>query len=355
MSERAIKILNLYYATHRTCNLDCSYCYIPPESRKERKTSDGEIIASLDRLIRKFENEGYAFGSFCLHGAEPSLSEPGTIAEIIRKVNEHWRRNDVKGKDVAIQTNGVRFTEDYLRRLIDLIESPKRFRIGFSIDPPRKVHDYLRDGSFDIAERNYETSLEMGFPTSILSVVSRPTIENINEFGDWMKKQLNRKEKFGEPYKVKVKFATGDLALNDEQTARFADYIYENKLTSLPQSLTPGYCLSEGNECLWYEFSHDGLCYSCNKAYYPGGEFADWFKESLPEIERKRKSLYSDYPTSRECAECPYEFLCNSGCPIDRVKNKTSGKAVDCVLIKRIFDRVAKSDEHIINFYNNNL
>lgn len=350
------KIINFYFATHKTCNMNCKYCYVPQYNRYSNRYEDSVILKSLDLLIEKFENEDFKIGSFCLHGTEASLLKIESIAQVIQKVNKHWEKNNTSNYNVAIQTNGKNFTKSNLIKLKSMIGNPKKFRIGFSIDPPKFVHDLFRDNSFDIVEKNYFDAMDLGFPVSLLSVVTKETINRLKDFGEWMHKQLDLKKKFGNPYKVKIKFATGEFGLSEDDIKVFSNFIIENNLLSLPQIFSPGYCIHDGNHCMWYEFDIDGNCYSCNKTYNNEGIFANWISEKFEQIIDKRQNLFANVIRHSDCLECQYEFLCNSGCPVDRYKTgEMAGKAHECTMVKIVYDYITNSNMHIIDFYNNNV
>jgi radical SAM protein with 4Fe4S-binding SPASM domain len=348
------KILNMYFATHKTCNLSCSYCYIPFYNRQERKVNDADIIISLRNFIDKAESEGFAIGKFCLHGSEPSLMEPETLADCVTLVNEHWQKKSIKGLSVAIQTNGLRITNNYLDILESRLDNKNLLRIGFSIDPPKQVHDLLRNNSYDSVFNNMINTILRGFPVGILSVLSSETMKYLEEFCDWMKYFLNVSQKEGNPYKIKIKFASGELSLSEEEMGKFSYFLLENDLLGLCQILTPGYCMQRGNECEWYEFDIEGNCYSCNKAYGADGIFANWRNESFLEIVDKRKNLYITSLQHPDCRECIYELICNGGCPLDRhKKGELKGKALECSLLKVALGESEKKGKYIYGIIDN--
>ncbi len=376
----------MYFAPYKTCNLRCSYCYVPEYNKSTSKINDNRILESLSEFINKVEVEGYEIGAFCLHGAEPSLMSPESLAKAVKMVNTHWEKTNCRNA-VAIQSNGIRFDSKYLAILKRELGMAKKnahiglmqqsdgikqnliviengveessqcgIRLGFSIDPPKALHDKYRDNTFDKAVANYEQAIKMNFPVSILSVVTNQTINYLNEFRNWMLAQLERKRINGNPYRVKIKFATGEMALSEAEIERFAYFLLENDLTSLVQILSPGYCLQSGNECEWFEFDIDGNCYSCNKTFFDEGIFANWHNESFDKIFEKRAELYSSAPEHEDCRQCPYEYLCNSGCPIDRIKTgDMAGKAHECSLIRIVFDEILRQDKNLAEFYHNNL
>jgi len=350
------RIINMYFATHKTCNLRCRYCYVPDHYKDSKKADDSEILRSFYSFIEKIKNEDYRIGSFCLHGSEPSLMQAETLAEIAIEMKKYFVSNDMPDFRCAIQSNGVRFDRDYLSILSKNIDDNKDIKIGFSIDPPKQVHDFLRNDSYDKVTDNFNIAIEMGFPVSVLSVVSQITMGYLADFRNWMQKYLELRKNYRNPYKIKIKFATGEMALNEKQMEEFSYFLCNNDMLEIVQMLTPGYCIQNGNNCDWYEFDIWGNCYSCNKAYYEEGIFADWKEESFDSILIKRKNLYIDDFENPECYECPYQFLCESGCPIDRHKSgDMKGKAHECTLIKIAYNEIEKKGIHIADFYNNNI
>lgn len=347
----------MYFATHKTCNLSCKYCYVPSYNRDENKVKDSEILNSLIQFIQKAEDENYAIGSFCFHGSEPSLMSATTLAQAVILVNDHWSRTGIKDQIVAIQSNGKRFTEDYLVDLVKVLGTSKLLKLGFSIDPPEEVHNYIRDNTFSTVINNYNKAQEMGFRTSVLSVISKMTMQYLDGFGIWMKKELIKSHNTKNPYRIKIKFATGEMALTEDEILKFTDYLINEELLNLPQMLTPGYCIQNGNECMWFEFDIFGNCYSCNKSYNDEGNFANWKNDSFKKIFEKRRNLYNLEFTNSECSECEFEFLCNSGCPLDRNKDGTMiGKAHECTMIKKVYGHIMNhTDKHLIEFYNSNI
>ncbi|MGA2298884.1 MAG: radical SAM protein [FCB group bacterium] len=348
------KVINMYFATHKTCNLNCRYCYIPQSERTSKKNDDTRIIDSLEEFIEKVESENYTIGKFCLHGTEPSLLAPESIIDAVKLVNKHWEKNKVENFNVTIQTNGVRFIEDYLKTLEKGLGDRKKLRIGFSIDAPKACHDLFRDNSYDTAYNNFENAMQKGFPVSILSVVTNETMKYLDGFRDWMNLQLGRKAKTGNPYNIKIKFASGEFQLSAQELENFSYFLVENNLLNLVQILNPGYCMRNGNECMWFEFDTEGNCYSCNKSYFEGGGFGNWREESLDLIFEKRKRLFAKNFESPECKECCLENVCNSGCPLDRYKTgEMAGKAHECTLIKTVYGQMEQKGIHIFDILNN--
>jgi radical SAM protein with 4Fe4S-binding SPASM domain len=336
--------------------MNCSYCYIPEYNRSNQKEDDIVILESLKLFIKKVETEEYQIGSFCLHGTEPSLMSPTALSELVNLVMTHRKKYNSTNHTVAIQTNGLRLNAEYLKILEQLIEDKKNIRISFSIDPPKNLHDKYRNKSYDTVIENYEIAYNLGFPVAILAVITKDTLQFNKEFADFMQSQIDRKKEYGNPYKVKAKFAVGDLSLTPDEMVEIGSYLKFRGLLQLFQSLSPGYCIQSGNECNWFEFDIYGNSYSCNKAFLNEGVFANWKNDKFDDIIRKRKFLYSNILQSEKCSNCEFEIFCNAGCPLDRWQSGDSiGLAHDCSLIKFVFQTLLDNNEDIYSFIDSNL
>lgn len=348
------RTIDIYFANSKTCNLDCKYCYLPNYQKTNKKHTDADILHSLQLLIHKIEEESYKIGQFCFHGAEPAMISAKALANCVMFLEEHWKKTSDNLHTASIQSNGTRFTKDYLEILKSDLQSVKKLRLSFSIDPPKKVHDLLRDNSFDQVTKHFQLALEMGFKVSILSVVSKETMKHLPEFFDWMATYYRMHKEQGNPHKIKIKLATGKQSIDGNEMEVLGKYLVEKEMLSMVQIFTPGCCIQRGNECFWLELGIDGACYSCNKAFFNEQIFANWKKDSFNIIINKRKMLYYNFKMHQDCAECEYEFFCNSGCPIDRHKTgDLAGKAHECILLKTIMAEVEKRNIHFSSILNN--
>ncbi len=349
------KTINMYFAAGKSCNLGCKYCYLPSYNKNQFSEDDKRVLQAIDDLLKKIEHEHCQIGSFCFHGAEPTLLSPLSLAEASNKIYHHWQQNGQIKNLVSIQSNGTLLTRSYLETLQSNLIDQRKIRLGFSIDPPRKIHNEFRNNSFDLVEKNLRIALDLGFPVSILSVVTTLTLEHIQEFTDWILNLLEMKKRLVNLHKVKLKFATGEFSLSPQQFKSFGTYLMDRGLAGLVQILTPGYCIQSGNDCEWYEFDVDGACYSCNKNFHDAGNFASWRTDSFKKIFFKRAELFSKYPQHKDCCRCPHQLLCNSGCPADRVmEGADMGKAHECELIKSVLGEVESRKIHLVDFYNRN-
>ena len=348
------KPINMYFAPHKTCNLNCKYCYIPSYNKYDQKKDDRLAMAALERFMNKVETEGYRIDVFWFHGAEPTLLSADMLAKMINRVSDHKRQYEQNiTRKIGMQTNGVNLKPDYLQTLQDNITDPAMFLIGFSIDPPKAVHDELRNNSYDLVMQHYHDALARGFSVSTLSVISRETIKNLSGFQDWITVVKEDYQRYPNRKKTVFKFATGELALSEDEMAVFAYFLLDNNLLKCCQSLNSEYCLSSGNNCRWLEIDVDGNCYPCNKVFCDEGIFANWHHDSIDEIYKKRQAYYKDTITHPFCKLCAFRSACNSSCPNDRHKSGImAGKAHDCTLIRIAYTELQKRGVDLPSFFN---
>jgi MoaA/NifB/PqqE/SkfB family radical SAM enzyme len=113
------------------CNLDCLFCGDAAERREgrvEEELPDREWLSVLDAV------EG--IGEIWVPGLGEPLMRPGLLISIFKKI-----RQDNPDAILKITTNGTLFTEDLVRKFVQLRVN----RISISLDSPvEEVHDRLR-------------------------------------------------------------------------------------------------------------------------------------------------------------------------------------------------------------------
>ncbi len=344
------KTLNLYYAISSKCNLRCSYCYVP-EAGKSTSEEVKSAENNLKQFLDKVESEDYQIGSFCFHGAEPTIYDADVLADFCNMVLDVKRKTGSSNKLIAIQTNGYNLDKEYLQTLADDIRPISALRIGFSIDLPKQIHDKYRNNTYDKILNNFKTTLDMGINASVLSVVTSEVMDNLNDWVDSVRELLRLKKEFFNFKKFKIKLATGDFGFKEEDMSKFADCLIENNWTKLLQIFNNSYCLNKGNECDWFEFSPEGKCFSCNKTFMNYNSFSDWKLHSFDIVRQKRANLYASEFVHSDCGKCEYEMYCNSGCPVDRYKDGImAGKAHECTIIRKVYIHLQNQGINIIDY-----
>ena len=127
-------ITALYVNPNDACHANCSYCYIPPDIRRNGARMDKEKLTKVLEKARAY------FSAQDLAGRKPVIifhgSEPLVVKDLIFWAIQEYEREFAFG----LQTDGVLLEENDITFLKD-----RRVSVGISLDSPDpKVHTRLR-------------------------------------------------------------------------------------------------------------------------------------------------------------------------------------------------------------------
>ncbi len=134
----------VYFNPTERCNLNCTYCYIPPEMRRSGETMTPEqLCTALESLSSYFDSvlPKDVLPQIIFHGSEPLMAKQAVFAGI-----ESFSRKFQFG----IQTNGTLLQENDLEFL-----KKHQVGIGLSLDAPdpdtaaKNRKDWKGEGVFD--------------------------------------------------------------------------------------------------------------------------------------------------------------------------------------------------------------
>jgi len=164
----------------------------------------------------------------------------------------------------------------------------------------------------------------------VLSCVGAHTADRLDDYAAWVDGLIEQRQF------LFFQMLAGPHAMNAGQQRRFADWLFDSGHVWRCLGFQAGLCSLAGNDCFWLELGADGMAYSCNKGYAADLAFADWRDSSLVEVIAARRSLYSGHAVDPACTGCRAWNLCHGGCPLER----SAGRANDCALRLRLFDRM---------------
>lgn len=167
------------------CNLDCSYCYLTPESRRNRKRLP---IPSLKRIFDNILSSRYVGSAMQVswHSGEPLVLPPAYYAEAIDTIlslkDDHCRSHlDMR---FEIQTNGTLIDQEWC----ELFRKYRKvLAIGVSCDGPAFLHDlHRRDWagrpSHERTCRGIELLRDNGLEFDLIAVLSPQSLEHPDAF-----------------------------------------------------------------------------------------------------------------------------------------------------------------------------
>ncbi|MCL5998592.1 MAG: anaerobic sulfatase maturase [Chloroflexi bacterium] len=333
------------------CNLDCKYCYF----LSKEMLYPGSRFRMADDLLEAYtrqyiEAQRVPEVTFAWQGGEPTLMG----LDFFKRAIEYQRKYCKPGMRVfnALQTNGTTLDAEWCRFLHD-----NDFLIGLSLDGPRELHDTYRvdKGGKPTFERvmaaarlmqqhqvefNILTTVHAanaGHPIEVYrflrdEVKTRfvqfiPIVERANDTGFQEGDQVTKRSVTGRQY--------GDflIAIFDEwvrhDVGRVYVQIFDVALAAwLGQR--PGLCIFDETCGQALAMEHNGDVYSCDHFVEPRHKLGNIVDIPLIEMvsspqqwrfgQAKRDSL------PRYCRECEVRFVCNGGCPKDRIRYTPEGE-----------------------------
>ncbi len=165
----------VYLNPTERCNLNCSYCYLPEEMRRNgRDMQSRDLLRALEKLKAYFNRSlpPEATPQLIFHGSEPLLAKEAVFDAIERYSGDfHF----------GIQTNGTLLDDESIAFL-------KRHEVGvgLSLDGPRAlVSDRIRKnwGNQGVFDRVHEVLYKLkDYPA--LNVITTVTRENVYDLED---------------------------------------------------------------------------------------------------------------------------------------------------------------------------
>jgi hypothetical protein len=167
--------LSLDIALTSSCPLRCRYCSVEKEPVRELDANQwASLMESFARLRR--------IDLVSLEGGEPFLRPD--LPRILGACLESAQK-------VKIVTSGV---IPFHPLPEGLLRDP-RFSLELSLDGPREIHDFLRDGSWERAWNFLRAGLERGIRMRLRSVISR---HNLFIFKGWLEALDRALDPFGQ-------------------------------------------------------------------------------------------------------------------------------------------------------------
>ncbi len=333
------------------CNLDCSYCYY---LSKEKLYPGSNFRMSLDVLERFTKSyigdQQVPVVTFGWQGGEPLLMGLDFFQAAIEFQKEFQKPN---ARIVnTIQTNGVLLDEDWCRFFRE-----NGFLVGISVDGPSSLHDaYRRDKggkpSFDAVmagvkllkehqvEFNVLTTVHSenaGHPLDVYRFVRDdlgamfvqfiPIVQRVNDSGFQEGTDASERSVSGRQY--------GDflIAVFNEWVRRDVGKMFVQMFDVSLAAWTgqgSGLCIFEETCGAAMALEHNGDLYSCDHYVEPRHLLGNVQETPLAELVSSPnqaafgKAKVATLP--KQCLNCEVRFVCNGGCPKNRILTSADGE-----------------------------
>jgi uncharacterized protein len=334
------------------CNLDCKYCYF----LSKEMLYPGSRFRMADELLEDYTRQYIAAQrvpevTFAWQGGEPTLMG----LDFFKRAIEYQAKYRRPGMRIfnALQTNGTLLDNEWC----DFLHQHD-FLVGLSLDGPRELHDAYRvdKGGRPTFERVMAGAQMMKLHKvefNILATVHAangdhplevyrflrdevgthfiqfiPIVERDNDTGFQEGERVTERSVSGRQY--------GDflIAIFDEWVRRDVGRVYvqlfDVALAAWSGERT-GLCIFDEVCGQALAMEHNGDVYSCDHFVEPRhklGNIADIPLLDMVSSEQQWQFGQAKRATlPRYCRECEVRFVCNGGCPKDRLLHTPDGEA----------------------------
>jgi uncharacterized protein len=325
------------------CNLDCAYCYY----LSKKDLYPGADFCMTDDVLETFtrqyiEAQRVPEVTFGWQGGEPLLMGLDFFRQAVALQEKHCK----PGMRVvnALQTNGTLLDDDWCRFLHE-----HDFLVGLSLDGPREVHDAYRvdkggNPSFDRVMAGLALLKQHGVEFNILTTVHAANAERPAEVYRFLRDEVGARfiqfipivQREGEGVSARSVTARsvtaeqyGDFLIGvfDEWVRRDVGRVFVQIFDVALAAWVgerPGLCVFDetcGNALV---LEHSGDLYSCDHFVEPQYRLGNILETPLADLvgsERQRQFGLSKRDALPEvCRACDVRFVCNGGCPKNRLK-----------------------------------
>ena len=350
------------------CNLDCTYCYF----LSKEMMYPGSRFRMADALLEEYTKQYIAAQqapsvTFAWQGGEPTLMGLAFFRRAV-ELQQKYRRPGMQVYN-AFQTNGTLLDDDWCRFFRE-----HDYLIGLSVDGPQALHDRYRvdkGGQPTFAkvmaglallkkhgvEYNILTTVHAGNVDHPLEVYRFlrddagahylqfiPIVERANESGYQEGEDVTDRSLTGAQY--------GEFlcAIFDEWVRRDVGRVFVQIFDVALAAWSgqhPGLCVFEETCGTALAMEHNGDLFSCDHFVEPRYRLGNIQEIPLLEMvaspQQRQFGLDKRDTLPRYCRECEVRFVCNGGCPKDRIIHTPDGEPglnYLCAGFKRFFAHV---------------
>lgn len=350
------------------CNLGCQYCYFLKKEGLYPNSSFRMSDETLELFTRQYiEAHHVPELTFAWQGGEPMLMG----LDFFKKAVAYQQKYQRPGMSIqnAFQTNGTVLDDETCRFFRE-----NDFLIGLSLDGPQQIHDTYRvdkggSPTFDRVLAGLDLLKKHKVEFNILTTVHAanapkpletyrflrdeieaqfiqfiPIVERDNSSGNQEGFQVTKRSVTGKQY--------GDFLISvfDEWIRRDVGNVFVQIFdVSLAAWLgeRPGLCIFDPTCGLALALEHNGDLYACD--HYVEPDFCLGNIHQTPLVELVMLPQQSKFGNDkrdtlpRYCQECEVRFVCNGGCPKNRIRKTpdgTEGLNYLCPAYKAFFKHV---------------
>jgi uncharacterized protein len=326
------------------CNLDCKYCYFLAKELLYPGSRFRMAEALLEEYTRQYiETQHVPEVTFAWQGGEPTLMGLDFF-KLAVELQQKYCRPGMKIYN-ALQTNGTTLDNEW-----SAFFQANDFLIGLSLDGPRELHDYYRVdkggrptfdrvmGGLELLEKH---KVEFNILTAVHAANAGRPLEVYHFLRDKVGTQFiqfipiverDNKTGFQEGEKVTGRSVTGKqygdflITIFDEWVRRDVGRVFVQIFdVALAAWLgqPPGLCIFEETCGLAMAMEHNGDIYACDHFVEPTYKLGNIQETPMIELvaseQQRQFGLAKRDTLPTYCRQCPVRFVCNGGCPKNRI------------------------------------
>jgi len=355
------------------CNLGCKYCYY---LSKEQLYPNGNFRMSdaiLEEFTKQYINAQQVNEvTFVWQGGEPLLAG----LDFFKRALEFQEKYRPQGMTInnAIQTNGTLLDDNWCRFF-----KKHDFLVGISIDGPREIHDVYRvdkrgEPTFERVMNGIEFLHKHGVDYNTLTCVHAATASFPLEVYRFLRDQMQARFMQFIPVvlwenstglqlgNTIAPFSVSGQQYGDFLCAIFDEWVRHDVGTVFVQMFDAALAVWVGENpelCSMAEtcgvglvLEHNGDLYSCDHFVEPGYYLGNISVTNLTSLVTSEKQIQFGLAKRdslpRYCRECDVKFVCNGGCPRNRIVSTPDGKPrlnYLCEGYRRFFHHIAPQME----------
>ncbi len=333
------------------CNLDCEYCYFLSKEMLYPGSRFRMANDLLETYTRQYiEAQRVPEVTFAWQGGEPTLMGL-PFFELAVSLQQKYCRPGMQIHN-TLQTNATMLDDGWCRFFKE-----HNFLIGVSVDGPREIHDRYRvdkggNPTFDRVMAGLAMLRTHGVDVNILTTVHAanaerpldvyrflrdeigaqfmqfiPIVERQNETGFQEGEQVTERSVTGKQY--------GDflIAIFEEWVRRDVGRVYVQMFDIALAGWVgqrPGLCVFEETCGVALAMEHTGDVFSCDHFVEPHHKLGNI--QDIPlidlvgSLQQQQFGLAKRDTLPQFCRECDVRFICNGGCPKDRILHTPDGE-----------------------------
>ncbi len=333
------------------CNLDCHYCYF----LSKEMLYPGSRFRMANELLEEYTRQYIAAQrvpevTFAWQGGEPTLMGLDFF-KLAVELQQKYRQPGMKIHN-ALQTNGTTLDDDWCRFFRE-----HEFLIGLSLDGPRALHDAYRvdkggrptfDAVMTGLDRLKKHKVEFNILTTVHAANADRPLEVYHFLRDEVKTQFiqfipiverDNGTGFQDGDAVTERSVTGRqygdflIAIFDEWVRRDVGRVFVQLFDvalGVWLGQPAGLCIFDETCGTALAMEHNGDLYACDHYVEPRYKLGNIQEIPLLDLvgsePQRQFGLTKRDTLPRYCRDCEVRFICNGGCPKNRILHTPEGE-----------------------------